>query len=406
MPIEQSKRSRMRQRRGGAAAARTASRRSLVLAAALAVALAAGACSASPDAATGAAAPSGRGTLVGVCPATVVVQTNWFPQSEHGAAYRLVGPGYRIDAAHKRVTGPLVAGGQDTGVRIEVRAGGPAVGFQSSAALMYQDPGITLGMLQSDEIVQFSKTQPVVGVMAPLELDPQILLWDPKAHPDWHTIADIGQSDAQVLYFQGSAYMEYLVGAGILRRAQIDGRYDGSPSRFVASDGKIAVQGYATNEPYLYEHEVRAWGRAVAFQLIVDTGYPNYANVLSVRADQKAKLAPCLKRLVPMLQQAQVDFLRDPGRTLDLIVKLDQTYKGGFVYSPGLARFAVTQMRQLGIVDNGHDATLGNFDNDRMQHLINIDVPIFAGQHKPIRPNLTPGDVTTNEFIDPSISLR
>src|SRR6266536_3584408 len=213
MPIEQSKRSRMRQRRGGAAA------------------------------------PSGRGTLAGVCPATVVVQTNWFPQSEHGAAYRLVGPGYRIDAAHKRVTGPLVAGGHDTGVRIEVRAGGPAVGFQSSAALMYQDPDITLGMLQTDEIVQFSKTQPVVGVMAPLELDPQILLWDPKAHPDWHTIADIGQSDVQVLYFQGSAYMEYLVGAGILRRAQIDGRYDGSPSRFVASGGKIAVQGYAPTSP-------------------------------------------------------------------------------------------------------------------------------------------------------------
>src|SRR6266511_2239250 len=142
MPIEQSKRSRIRQRRGGAAAARTASRRSLVLAA--------GACSASPDTATGAAAPSGRGTLAGVCPATVVVQTNWFPQSEHGAAYRLVGPGYRIDAAHKRVTGPLVAGGHDTGVRIEVRAGGPAVGFQSSAALMYQDPDITLGMLQTD----------------------------------------------------------------------------------------------------------------------------------------------------------------------------------------------------------------------------------------------------------------
>src|SRR6266511_3241328 len=334
MPIEQSKRSRMRQRRGGATAARTASRRSLVLAAALAVALAAGACSASPDTATGAAAPSGRGTLAGVCPATVVVQTNWFPQSEHGAAYRLVGPGYRIDAAHKRVTGPLVAGGHDTGVRIEVRAGGPAVGFQ------------------------------------------------------------------------GSAYMEYLVGAGILRRAQIDGRYDGSPSRFVASGGKIAVQGYATNEPYLYENEVRAWGRPVAFQLVVDTGYPNYANVLSVRADQKAKLAPCLKRLVPMLQQAQVDFMRDPGRTLDLIVKLDQTYKGGFVYSPGLARFAVTQMRQLGIVDNGHDATLGNFDNGRLQRLINIVAPIFAGQRKPIRANLTPADVTTNEFIDPSISLR
>jgi hypothetical protein len=246
----------------------------------------------------------------------------------------------------------------------------------------------------------------MIGVMAPLELDPQILLWDPKVHPTWHTIADIGQSDARVLYFQGSAYMEYLVGAGILRRAQIDGGYDGSPSRFVASGGKIAVQGYATNEPYLYEHELKAWGKPVAFQLIVDTGYPNYANVLSVRADQKAKLAPCLKRLVPILQRAQVEFMRDPGRTLDLIVKLDQAYKGGFVYSPGLARFAVMQMRQSGIVDNGHDATLGNFDNERIQRLINIVAPIFAGQRKPIRANLTPADVTTNEFIDPSVSLR
>jgi hypothetical protein len=363
-----------------AGAPRAAGRRSAtLLAATLAVALAAGACGGAPNTATGAAVGSGRGSLAGVCPENVVVQTNWFPQSEHGAAYRLVGPGYRVDAAHKRVIGPLVAGGKDTGVRIEVRAGGPAVGFQSSAALMYQDPDITLGMLQTDEIVQFSKTQPVVGVMAPLELDPQILLWDPRAHPEWHTIADIGQTDAQVLYFQGSAYMEYLVGAGILRRAQVDGRYDGSPSRFVASGGRIAVQGYATNEPYLYEHEIKAWGKPVAFQLVVDTGYPNYANVLSVRADQKAKLAPCLKRLVPMLQQAQVEFMRDPGPTLELIVKL---------------------------VDNGHDATLGNFDSQRVQRLINILAPIFAGQRKPIRPSLAPGDVTTNEFIDPAISLR
>jgi hypothetical protein len=163
--------------------------------------------------------------------------------------------------------------------------------------------------------------------LAPLELDPQILLWDPTVHPDWHTITDIGQTNTKTLYFQGSAYMEYLVGAGILRRAQIDGSYDGSPSRFVASGGSIAVQGYATDEPYLYEHEVKAWGKPVAFQLVVDTGYPNYANVLTVRADQKARLAPCLQRLVPILQQAQVDFMRDPAGTVDLIVKLDRAYK-------------------------------------------------------------------------------
>jgi hypothetical protein len=389
MSIDQSKR-----RRGTGLAA-----------AVLAAALLAGACASQPDPAADAPAASGRGSLAGVCPSTVVVQTNWFPEAEHGAAYRLVGPGYRVDAGRKRVSGRLVDRGQDTGVRVEVRAGGPAVGFQSSAAVMYQDQAITLGMLQSDEIVQLSKSQPVVGVVAPLELDPQILLWDPKAHPDWHTITDIGQTDERVLYFQGSSYMEYLVGAGILRRSQIDGSYDGSPARFVASGGRIAVQGYATDEPYLYEHELKAWDKPVAFQLIVDTGYPNYANVLAVRADQKARLSPCLERLVPILQRAQVDFVRDPGPTLDLIVRLDQAYKGEFVYSPGNARFAVAELRRLGIVDNGRDATLGNFDDARMRRLIGIVAPIFAGQRKPIRPNITPGDVVTNEFIDPSIGL-
>jgi hypothetical protein len=387
--------------------ARRSTRIAIVLASVLAVALGAGACAAEPDA-SGARSPAtpGAGPLAGVCPRKVVVQTNWFPESEHGVAYRLVGPGYKVDAARKRVTGPLFAHGKDTGVRIEVRAGGPAVGFQSSASLMYQDPGITLGMLQSDELVQYSKSQPVVGVMAPLELDPQILLWDPTVHPDWHTITDIGQTNTRTLYFQGSAYMEYLVGAGILRRGQIDGSYDGSPSRFVASGGSIAVQGYATDEPYLYEHEVKAWGKPVAFQLVVDTGYPNYANVLTVRADQRSRLAPCLQRLVPVLQQAQVDFMRDPASTVDLIVKLDAAYKGGFVYSHGLADFAVAQMRRLGIVDNGHDATIGNFDNQRMQRLIDILVPIFAGQRKPLKANLRPADVTSNDFIDPRIGLR
>jgi hypothetical protein len=375
-------------------------------AAVLAVALVAGACAAQPSPASDAPAPSGRGSLAGVCPSTVVVQTNWFPQSEHGAAYQLLGPGYRVDAARKRVTGPLMVDGNSTGVRIQIRAGGPAVGFQSSAALMYQDPAITLGMLQSDEIIQASATQPVVGVVAPLDLDPQILLWDPKSHPDWHTIADIGQSDAKVLYFQGLTYMEYLVGSGILRRRQIDGSYDGSPSAFVAAQGKIAVQGYATNEPYLYQHEIKAWGKQVAYQLIADTGYPNYGNVLAVRADRLNQLGPCLRRLVPMLQRAQVQFVTHPNPVIGLIVKLADAYQGGFVYTKGNAEFAAQQMLQLGIVGDGADHTLGNFDPQRLTRLISIVAPIFAGRHKPLKPGLTTAGVATNQFIDPSISLR
>jgi hypothetical protein len=375
---------------------------------ALAVALLAAACSGATDSDSGQASPAASGSvnLKGVCPDPVVVQTSWYPQSEHGAVYQLVGSGAMIDAAHKRVTGPLMARGKSTGVRIQVRAGGPAVGFQTAAALMYQDPSITLGMMNPDQIVQLSATQPVVGVVAPMELDPQILLWDPKQHPDWHTIADIGQTDVKVLYFQGNAYMDYLLGSGILRKSQVDGSYDGSPSAFVASGGKIAVQAYATNEPYTYQHEIRAWGKPVAYQLVYDTGYPNYANVLAVRADKKATLTPCLARLVPLIQQAQADFMAKPGPAIGLILRLVDAYKGGFVYSKGNAEFAVQQMRQLGIVANGRDTTLGNFDPARLQRLIDIVGPISAGQRKPIKPNLTPADVGTNQFIDPAIGLR
>ncbi len=121
-------------------------RKVTLLAAALCLALVAGGCGGGTGSASAPPA-SGSLDLKGVCPDPVVVQTSWFPQSEHGSVYQLVGPGYKIDAGHKRVTGPLLVRGRSTGVNIQVRAGGPAVGFQSSAALMYQDP--SLRMLRS-----------------------------------------------------------------------------------------------------------------------------------------------------------------------------------------------------------------------------------------------------------------
>jgi hypothetical protein len=371
----------------------------------LALALATSACTSNRPGPTATPAASSQVSLKGVCPDPVVVQTNWWPQSEHGAAYQLVGPDAHIDAAHKRVTGTLTIDGKSTGVRIQVRAGGPAVGFQSSASLMYQDPSITLGMVQSDEIIQYSKTQPVLGVVAPMQIDPQIIGWDPKAHPDWHTIADIGQTTTTVLYFQGSAYMEYLIGSGILRRKQVDGSYTGAPDVFVGSGGKVAVQGYDTNEPYTYRHEVTAWGRPVASQLVYSTGYPNYGNVLAIRSDKRAALDGCLHRLVPILQQAQVDFITHPDPAIGLILRLVGAYKGGFVYSRGNAEFAVAQLRRDGIVANSAPGTLGAFDTGRLVRLIGITQPIFAGLHKQIKPGLGPVDVATNTYIDPSIGL-
>jgi hypothetical protein len=112
------------------------------------------------------AAAGDRLNLKDVCPATIVVQTDWFPESEYGVYYHLVGPNPTVDTNKKLVSGPLVAEGTDTGVRIEVRSGGPATGFELVSAQMYKDKSITLGQVNTDEAVRFSGKQPTLAVAA------------------------------------------------------------------------------------------------------------------------------------------------------------------------------------------------------------------------------------------------
>jgi hypothetical protein len=366
-------------------------------------------CSSGSDTTSSQAAPpasSGAATdLKDVCPSTVVFQKDWQPESEHGVLYNLLGAGYQVDTKKKKVTGPLVARGVDTGVKIEIRTGGPAVGFQPVPAVMYTDKSIDIGFVGTDESVQYSQNQPTIAVMAPLEVSPLAILWSPDKHPEFNTISDIGQTNTKVLYSQGLTYMEYLVGSGILRRSQLDGSYTGAPDLFVANRGEAALQGFITSEPYLYEHEIKAWGKPLVGQLVNDTGYPVYFSSLSIRTADKEKLTPCLKKLVPILQQSQIDFQAHPDNAIKIILDLVKKYNTGWQYSDGMAHFSAEAMVKQGIVSNGPDKTLGNFDMARIKKVIDICTPIFISEKKPIKAGLKPEDLVTNEFIDPKIGL-
>ena len=63
------------------------------------------------------------------------------------------------------------------------------------------------------------------------------------------------------------------------------------------------------------------------------------------------------------------------------------------------------QQLELGIVGNGDNATLGDFDLQRVQETIDIVVPIYSGQRRDVAADLTPEDLVTNQFIDSSIGL-
>jgi hypothetical protein len=365
------------------------------------------ACGGSDDSAS--AGPSGEIGSTNLadagCPDTVIVQTDWNPEAEHGGLYQLLGSDYSIDAGSKSVSGTLVDGnGDSTGVKIEIRAGGPAIGYQTVTSQMYTDDSITMGYIATDEAIQLSATQPTTAVLAPLEISPTMIMWDPATHPDFTSIADIGKTDTIVRYFDGSAYMAYLTGAGILKESQLDGSYDGTPAGFVAAGGDAAQQGFASAEPYIYKNEVDAWGKDVKYQLVYDAGFQPYQSSISVRSADLQGLSGCLTALVPLMQQADVDFINSPDAVNKIILKLVEQYDTGWVYSQGVADYSVQTQKDLGLVGNGPDDTHGNFDTTRVQTLIDQTTPIFTDEGTAPKSGLTPDDLVTNQFIDTSIS--
>ena len=356
-----------------------------------------GASSASP------APPAGSGdarSLAGVCPNPVVVQTSWWPESTHGGIYQLLGDQATADNGAKSIRGPLVSGGADTGVELEIRAGGPARGQQPVAALMKADPAITLGQQATEEqVLGWAQGIPTTAVIAPFYVDPVVFIWDRKLHPDFNSIQDIGQTDATVYTFR-SANSDYLLGSGILRPSQVDYSYDGSPSLFMSKRDSV-VGGFSTNEPFIY----RSLGRDVDYAYVSDTGYPDYRNAWTIRRDQQEKLAPCLRKLVPMMQRGMIDFMSKPGPALTRIVKLNTDYKASFPYPMAQAEYGVQTMKDDGLVQDPKSGGFGSFDTSRLSRMVDILRPIYAGQKITLPGDLDAASLATNQYVDPSIRM-
>jgi hypothetical protein len=312
--------------------------RLLALGVTASAALALTGCSGSADAAAPAAdLEVGAVDLSADCPETIVYQDSWFPQAEIGYLFQALGDGYTIDQNKKSITGPLMAGGEYTGVQLEIRSGGPAIGFQAPSNVMYSDPSVTFASVGMDSAIQLSADFPTVSVFAPLDKSPMMVMWDPATYPDVSSIEDLGPAledkGGFLRYSDGTAYIEYLTGTGQIPESVLDGSYDGTPGSFIASGGTLAQQGYASNEPYAYANELPDWNKPVDYQLLADAGWDMIPGTLAVRADDLDGLSPCLKRLVPVLQQSAVDYFADPAKANELILTLVDEYAAGQVYS-------------------------------------------------------------------------
>jgi hypothetical protein len=335
-----------------------------------------------------------------VCPGTIVIQTDWFPESEYGAVYNLLGDDYEIDTDNKIVSGSLVSEGQPTGVNIEIRAGG-AAGSGDVETLMYSDDDITFAFGTTDGQILAWENTPLMSVVAPLEVSPLMIMWDPATYPDVTSIADLGEQEITINTFSGQTFTTVLVAQGVLSEDQVDPSYDGGPSRFISEGGEIAQQGFASGEPFLYEEVFEDWLEPVEFELIHDAGFQTYSQTLAIRPDDLESLRPCLEAFVPVVQHSAVEFVSDPARTNAAIVDIVEQYDTFWVYTPELAEFSVQTQVELGLTGNGPDEVIGNLDPARVETL--LQQVRDAGLEVP--DDLEATDLYTNEFIDEAVSL-
>ena len=336
------------------------------------------------------------------CPNPIIIQTDWYPESEYGATYELFGDGiYLIDNENRSVSGTLHDGEVDTGIGLEVRTGGPAIGFTPVASHMYTDTSITLGYANTEGQITRFDSAPLLSVVAPLEKNPQMIMWDPDTYPDIESIEDLGKRKVTISVFGPEVFSEVFIAQGIWSADQVDPSYDGSPANFIANQGSIAQQGFASAEPYNYKNTYEEWGKDVKYQLLHDAGFPVYSQTLAIRSNDQVSLDSCLKDLVPIIQRAVVSFSSNPDNTNALIVDVVESFNSSWVYGEEIANYSVNTQSELGLVGNGTNDVVGDMDQDRVQEVIDLMEKAGINTKK-----IGPADIFTNEYIDESIGFK
>jgi len=365
-----------------------------------------------------AAAPAGsfaasayRTPLANICPNPLIVQLDWLPQAEHAGLFQLIGG--RGKMSQGRYEGPLGS----TGINMLILAGGKGIGLgdsETALSALYMGnsrAGLRphLALVDQDSALIFSSRFPATGVVALLDKSPMGLFWDRATYPKgFKSVADLrafAKSGRGKIYLSTTrrTFGRYLLNNGIPRDAFQEG-YNGDAETFVLNRGKWLNQGSITSEGYQFANG-RRWNKPVDFLLLSDMGYPLYPGMVSVATNRLKALTPCLQKLVPLMQRAQVDYARQPAEVNDTIFRFNE---GGFSApwwktSRELLDAATVAMLEKGIISNGPNRTLGDLNKARSDLLLARLRPSLDIRAKA---NVKTGDVATNRFIDPKIGLR
>ncbi len=349
--------------------------------------------------------------LSGVCPNPIVVQADWLPEADHGFLYELIGGGGTM--SQYTYQGPLGS----TGVNLEILAGGPGLGNGvSQPSSLYVGnlvKGVTpmLSFVSLDDVIQYSKQYPVTSVFAEYNKSPQVIIYDPSKYTI-HNLDDLKAATAKgaKIYVQSTtfSFVRYLEGQGISSNAFIGG-YSGDLEKFVGGAGSLLNQGYSTNEVFTLEQATPQWNKPVGYAYVSDMGFPFYQSAVTVATNKLSTYSACLSKLVPLMQKAVIDYVKNPAEVNQVLATYNDKGLGAAFWKTPVAlnNFAAQVMVKDALVSNtAGTSTIGGFDTSRVSDVIKSLVPLNQAQGiTSMNPNVQASDLVTNKFIDPKIGL-
>ena len=320
-------------------------------------------------------ASSGEGT----CPSKLTIQTDWFPELEHGGVYQLIGANGTASKDSMSYSGPVQSAYAVGGLQ-EVEVLARNADMRNSAVLV--NGKADMAFISVADVIKDSAALPLVAIAKTLDKDPIMVMWDPSQF-DVQKPEDLATTGASYIHFPGLAYIDYFIEKGYITADQSDPSYNGSDAAWVAASGKLLQQGFATNEIYKYENDIPWKDGApsdVSFFTVGQLGYDNYPSSITMLQSRVTELDACLKLFIPKLAQAWVDYYNDPTPVTDKMIEINNTYDGFWRLSPELNTFGMQLLEELEIGANSPDGTYCSFDEAKVQKLYDILQPIYAAQ--------------------------
>jgi len=298
--------------------------------------------------------------------------TNWVPEAEHGGFFQAL-----ADGTYKRY-----------GLDVTIVPGGPNDNNRMLLIAGKLDFFMAANTLMSLDAV--ANNVPVVTVAAIFQKDPQVFLTHPESK-----ITKLEELKPLTLFVSKegiSSYYQWLKSEYGFSEKNVK-PYTFNPQPFVA-DGKSAMQGYVTSEPYAVE---KTAGFKPGVILLADYGFNTYSTLIETRYDVIDKKPDLVQRFVDASIVGWYNYIYGDNSAGNAMIK-----KLNPEMTDEMLAYSVTGMKDYGIVDSGDTAQngIGAMTDERVASF--FDKMVRAGV---VKPNIDFRKSYTLRFVNKGVGL-